>query len=453
MTLAADLAALIGPNKVRTGEAVAALDPGFDDRNLAAGLVVFPESTEDVCRLLAFADERGIAIVPQGGRTGLAGGAASRPGDVVLSLQRLNRIVEIDAAAATATVEAGVILEQLDAALAPHGLTLGVDLGARGSATIGGMISTNAGGIEAFRHGVMRQRVLGLEAVLADGAVMSDLSHVAKCNEGYDIKQLFIGAEGTLGVVTRAVLRLAPRPSQRATALVSMASAADAVSLFHVLNGQGLLAFELMGGRYFRLAVEAHGIERLAPLARAAQFAFIVEIEADEDALAEALSSAGVEEALLAKSAVERTELWKLREDSWAVDRKFPGGLWYDISVPLSDIDQYLQQLEGKLAAVAPAAQAFVIGHLGDGNLHLTIAGPQPLAALAGDVTKLVYENLKDMGGSISAEHGIGLEKRESLARLGDPGKLAAMRLIKQSLDPRGIMNPGKVLAQIAKRQ
>ena len=451
MTLADDLASLLGSDKVRSGESVTLLDSGLDPRNLAAGLVVFPSTVEDIQSVLALAHARGVAVVPQGGRSGLAGGAVSQPGDIILSLQRMDRILHIDAAAGVAIVEAGVVLEKLDVALLPHNLALGVDLGARGSATIGGMISTNAGGIEAFRNGSMRARVLGLEAVLADGTVMSDLSQVTKCNEGYDVKQLFIGAEGTLGVVTRAVVRLAQRPLQRATALVTTETAADAILLCRKLQRQGLLAFELMNGDYFRLAVKDAGMAQLAPMAEACGFAFVVEIERPEDDLVEALSAASITDAILAKSDAERDAFWRLREDSWVVDRFFPQGLWYDISVPLSAIDSYLQELGGRLAVLQCKAGLYTVGHMGDGNLHLTITGPVPLADFADKVCDAVYDGLHAMGGSISAEHGIGLEKRESLARLANKGKLAMMNLIKQALDPRGIMNPGKVLQPSAR--
>ena len=450
--MAADLISLIGEAKVRSGEAVASLDPGFDSRNLRAGLVATPTSVAEISQLLKFANERGIGIVPHGGRTGLAGGAVSEDGQIVLSLQRLNSILHIDAQGSTAIVEAGVVLHDLDEALQPLGLALGIDLGARGSATIGGMIATNAGGIEAFRNGVMRARVLGLEAVLADGTVVSDLSLVTKCNEGYDVKQLFIGSEGTLGIVTRAALKLVRRPGSRSTALVTTETAAAATTLFRVLEKQKLLAFELMGGRYVRLAVSSHKLEGLASLVASAGFAFIVETEGSEEELVAALELGEAVDAVIAKSDAERQEFWKLREDSWVVDRNYPAGLWFDISVPLADLDDYLNELERRLEALNVQAELFVIGHLGDGNLHLTIAGPQSLVEAASGVTAAVYSGLRARGGSISAEHGIGLEKTESLARLGDPGKLAVMRLVKQSLDPNCIMNPGKVLLALASK-
>lgn len=443
---------LLGEGAVRHGEAVSVLDPGLDPRNLDAGIVVLPGSTTDVQKVLSFCQANRIAVVPQGGRTGLAGGAVSAPEQVVLSLQRLSRITGIDPVSALAEVEAGVTLAALDRALEPHGLCAGIDLGARDSATIGGMISTNAGGIEAFRHGVMRQRVSGLEAVLADGTVVSDLSRVGKCNEGYDIKQLFIGAEGTLGVVTRAVLSLVSRPRARATALVAAPTMAGALQAFRAA-APSLLAFELMNGPYFAIATADQGTQPFTDCSTG--YFFVVEMEGGNDDaahqavetfLAMALEQDWISDAVICKSGEEQRKTWILREDSWVVDRHFPGGLWFDVTVPLAALDDYVMGLEEKLAAAAPQLRLFVIGHLGDGNLHLTIAGPEPADDHRPVVSGIVHEGLKAMGGSFSAEHGIGLEKQSALVRYGDPGKRRAMLAVKAALDPSCIMNPGKVL-------
>jgi FAD/FMN-containing dehydrogenase len=458
MKIAQGLADILSAANVKTEDEISAIDPGFDPRNLGARVVAFPQSTEDISRVLAFCHTHGASVVAQGGRTGLAGGAASRKEDVVLSLSRLNRIIAIDPDAATATVEAGVPLAMLDQALAAHGLSVGVDLGARDSATIGGMVSTNAGGIEAFHHGVMRNRVLGLEAVLADGTIVSDLTNVLKCNEGYDVKHLFIGAEGTLGIVTRLVLRLAPRPKARATGLAAAKDLAGPAASLRSRHHRNLAALELMNGCYARLAIDDHGETQLKALA-AAPFLILFEIEeetpdAATERLAELLSGAlareEIADAVIAKSEDERQRFWKLREDSWVVERRRPGGLWFDVSLPLAKLDAYLHDLEQRLSAHFPETGLYVIGHLGDGNLHITVAGPKPLADASQPITDHVYRGIKEMGGSFSAEHGIGLDKREALATLSDPGKLHMMRLLKATLDPRGILNPGKVLKEHA---
>ena len=431
---------------LRGPEKLASLEPGFDPDNLKAGVMALPASMVELRSILKFCALYGLGVVPQGGRTGLAGGAVSQAGQVIIAMHRMNRIHHIDPAARVAIVEVGVTLAELQAATAEEGLSPGIDLGARDTATIGGMISTNAGGIEAFRHGVMRARVLGLEAVLADGTVVSDMTQVGKCNEGLDVKQLFIGAEGTLGVVTRAVIKLAPLPVTRTTALVAMADASRAVELFNGLSRDGkLLAFELMNRRYFRLAAEARDETQLAALAEQGMV-FIIEMESEGlAALEQAIENGQVADALIAKSAEEARRFWVLREDSWVVDRAFPHCLWFDVTVPLSALDFYLVSLDEGLAQLPTPCLAYVIGHLGDGNLHLTIAARAPLDELKPAIEELVYDGLKAMGGSFSAEHGIGLEKRDALARLGDAGKLATMKAVKQALDPRGMMNPGKV--------
>jgi FAD/FMN-containing dehydrogenase len=443
------LANIAGSANIRTKEAMALLDPGADPANLGASALVAPASTEQIVEILRYCHQHSLSIVPQGGRTGLAQGAVSGPGQIIVSTARMNRILNLDAEEAVATVEAGVTLEALANAAAKHGFEPGIDLAARGTATIGGMISTNAGGVEAFRHGVMRRRVLGLEAVLADGTILSDLSRVEKCNEGYDVKQLFIGSEGTLGIVTKAILKLEAAPKSRATALAAFDSAAKALRLFQHLKPLGLLAMEAMWRRYAEAAAGEMGQRYLLAFAASPLYVIVELAEGDllEAELAEAYEQGLVAGAILAKSDEERRHIWRLREDSWAIDRLCPGGLWYDVSVPLKELDAYVAALEKCVAAITPQAHAYIIGHLGDGNLHITVAGPQPLASLRPQITEAVYAGLKDMGGSISAEHGIGLEKRESLVRYTDPGKLALMRMLKRTLDPKNILNPGKIVA------
>jgi len=432
---------------VRGPEKLALLEPGLDPENLRAGVMALPASVIELRSILKFCALYGFAVVPQGGRTGLAGGAVSQEGHVIVALHKMSRIQHIDPAARIAIVEAGATLGELQVAAAEEGLSPGIDLGARDTATIGGMISTNAGGIEAFRHGVMRARVAGLEAVLADGTIVSDMAQVGKCNEGLDVKQLFIGAEGTLGIVTRAVIKLAPLPVSRTTALVAIADASRAVALFNTLSRGGkLLAFELMNRRYFKLAAEARDETQLAALAEQG-LVFIVEMEGDGlRGLEEAIEDGQVADGMIAQSAEEARRFWVLREDSWVVDRAYAHCLWFDVTVPLSALDFYLVSLDEGLAQLAVPCVAYVIGHLGDGNLHLTIAARAPLDAVKADIEELVYDGLKSMGGSFSAEHGIGLEKKAALARIGDPGKLAAMKAVKHALDPLAMMNPGKVI-------
>lgn len=434
-------------------DALSGRDPGIDKANFRAGLAVRPKTTREIADILTWCRDNGYSIVPQGGRTGLAGGAATHDRQLILMMDRMDRIIEIDPAGSLAIVEAGVTLETLDAAVAAHGLSAGIDLAARGSCTIGGMVSTNAGGLEAFRNGVMRNRVLGLEAVMADGSLMSDLKRVTKANEGYDIKQLLIGAEGTLGVVTKIVLKLEPAAPAKSTALVSIDSAANGVALFHRLRrqvGGRLRATEIMWRRYFDTTARQLGLDRIVDSLDAPVY-LIVEIDGDnpDDLLAllsEAAEDGEILDALVAKNDTERKDIWQIREDSWVVERVFPHGHWFDVSVPQAELDAYVSNCTRKLAGIDPDLKFFCFGHLGDGNLHITISKGKPTKQLYDRLAEVLFTNLTKIGGSFSAEHGIGTEKKHALETYGDPGKLAVMRSIKALLDPHNIMNPGKVI-------
>ena len=451
----AELAQIVGIDGLCTAEQIALLDPGVTPRNLDAGLLVRPSSPAEVAAVLRCAARHGIGVVPQGGRTGLSGGAVSRPDEIILSLQRLATIGLIDAASRTAVVDAGVTLESLDTALRPHGLSAGIDLGARGSATIGGMVSTNAGGIDAFRYGTMRERVLGLEVALPSGELLDFLSRVRKDNSGLALRQLFIGGEGTLGVITRIALALVPAPAGRYAALAVIPRADDAVRLMRLVEshpGLTLAAAEVMSGNQVTLTAAALGIALPLTIAPA-DLALLLSVEATGDesadeglqsALAEGSGQALLSDCLLPKNAAEERDLWRIRED-WAVDRARPGGLWFDISVPVDGLAAYLAGLQARLCAHDPSLGLFVVGHLADGNLHVTVNAPVPITERYEEIAPLVYADLRTLGGSFSAEHGIGIEKRSSLAHWLDPAALALMRAIKALIDPAGIMNPGKV--------
>lgn len=455
----AAFAAIVGNTGIRSAAALAGFDPGFHQDNFGAGLAVLPRSTAEVSAVIELCQHHGIPVVPQGGRTGLSGGAISRTGEIVLMTDRLDRIVEIDPLAMLAVVEAGVTLQALDKAAAEHDLSAGIDFAARGTATIGGMISTNAGGMEAFRNGTMRNRLLGLEVVLPDGAILDDMTRVPKCNEGYDVKQLFCGAEGTLGIVTRAVLRLAPADGAATTLLAACPSAAAALDVFRRLqrsSGLDLLHGEIMWRDYAARVAEAIGLSRVLAVAKAPLYAIFEVAPRAPDAdiaetllglLADPMATGGVINAIVAGSERERGEIWRIREDSFVIDQTLPNALWYDVSVPLANLDAYAAGTAGRLAEIDPTLQFYLFGHLGDGNLHVTVGNGSPLpAATAKAVSDAVYANLKPTGGAISAEHGIGTEKRAALARHAAPEKLRVMAAIKRALDPEGLMNPGKVL-------
>lgn len=447
------LCAMVGDGSWRDAAALAARDPGFDPHNFGAGLLLAPRDVSTVQRLLAYCNDERISVVPQGGRTGLSGGAASAPGQVILSLEKLAAIEALDPLGRTAVVQAGVRLGALAARAAEHGLSPGIDLGARDSATIGGMVSTNAGGNAAFRHGTMRDRVLGLEAVLPDGTLLSALGAVRKRNEGLAVEQLLVGAEGTLGIITRVSLALVAADGPAMTALVAVADAAAAVSLCDaVQRAEGLVpyAIEVMSGNHVALTCRDHKATDFAALA-ASPYLVMLEVAARgaDDRLPEVLQALAergvVVDAIIAQGESQRRAMWRLRED-WAVDRERPGGLWYDVSVPQAELPGYLDHCHRALAAHDPSLELFMIGHLADGNLHFTVNAARPITGRYEEIARLLMDGLPARAGSFSAEHGIGLEKKALLARLGDPGRLALMRAVKAAVDPRGIMNPGKVI-------
>lgn len=445
---------IVGPAGVQDASDLAGRDSGIDPANLDAGLAVAPKSTQEIAQVLALCHEHGVAVVPHGGLTGLAGAAATAPGQLIISTGRLNREIDIDSMGGTALVDAGMTLEAVNDAANPFGLSAGIDIGSRGTCTIGGMMATNAGGGEAFRNGVMRHRVLGLEAVTATGTVISDLKRVAKANEGLDVKQLFVGSEGTLGIITRAVLKLEASNSDFSTTLVGCQSAAQASAVLSALRTSPdceLCKAEIMWHNYATVSAADLGLSSVLSFTNCPVYV-IFEVtllpSADGDfagVLTTAMNKAGVEDAIIAQSERERADMWRIREDSWTIQRQHPHGLWFDVSVPQARMDDYLTDVYARMKQVDPALLVFVMGHLGDGNLHFTITKGMPLDDAYPAISNAVYEGLSEMGGSFSAEHGIGTEKKSALATRCDAGKLQVMAAIKQALDPKGIMNPGKV--------
>jgi FAD/FMN-containing dehydrogenase len=453
---AASLEAIVGPGAIRTAQDLAMRDPGVDPANLGADLMVRPATMAEVARVLAYCNAARIGVVPQGGRTGLSGGAESHESEVIVALDRLDQIESLDPLSRTVVAGAGVTLAALAERSAAHGLAPGIDLGARDSATLGGLVSTNAGGSTAFRHGTMRERVLGLEAVLADGSVLTELGQVRKRNEGLAVERLFIGAEGTLGIITRVALSLIASPGPPATALIAVPDLAAALSLCDLAQrGRGfeLEAVELMSGNHAAATCRAAGAAQLAPLT-VAPYVVLIEVSAQDATAAEAALLALLEQAsarglvtdaAVAQNQAQRTIFWRIRED-WAVDRERPGGLWYDVSLPIAALPGYLDGCRSRLAAHDASLDLFVIGHLADGNVHLTVNSARPITERYEEIAPLLTDELAALGGSFSAEHGIGLEKKATLARLGAPARLLMMRRLKAMFDPNGIMNPGKVL-------
>ncbi len=425
----------------------------WDNGPTEALALVYPKSTEQVSKVLALCHEYGQTVVTQGGLTGCVSGCISGAGDIVLSLEKMNVIEEIDVVGGTATVEAGVILQTLQEAVAEQGLIFPLDLGARGSCTIGGNVATNAGGINVIRYGMMRNLVLGLEAVMADGSVVSSMNYMLKNNAGYDLKQLFIGSEGTLGVVTRVVVRLFPEQKSSHSALVALAEFSGVTQLLATLQRElagTLSAYEVMWGDYFR-AVTDEGWHR-APMAR--DYPYYVMLQAEgadpeqdgtrfEQILESALENELILDAVLPKSVAENRALWDIREDFEAILNPKPVYL-YDVSLPLKDMANYVEQVQAACRAQWPESQCYVLGHIGDGNLHFFIA-PKRASATHAEADEVVYGPLKHFTGSVSAEHGIGTEKLAWLPACRSDSEINVMKTLKLSLDPKNILNPGRV--------
>lgn len=456
----AQLQACLPASQWRLAHQVRAMDAGWHAANLDAGLVAMPASVEQLRAVVRCCHAWGVPIVPQGGRTGLVGGTVSRPGQLIVSTAALNRIERLDAVSRVAVVQSGLALQSLQEAAAAHQLEPGIDLAARGSATIGGMLATNAGGVMAFRHGVMRHRVLGLEAVLPDGSVYSDLTQVVKNAAGYDLKHLFIGAEGTLGIITRAALSLCPLPRASATALLGlpgMDALVDAVRLALEVDSGHLRAAEALWPDYLRLTADALswrtpgltldcpvylllalGGNRAEPLQQALEALY-------EQLLEKHPRTQG----LVAGSLEQARTLWRLREETEIIYRRFPRAPSFDVSVPLAHVQDYLEAVRSALQALRPGVPVFVFGHVADGNLHIVLGEPGPLPAPAGRaVEEALYAPLGALGGSFSAEHGIGTQRLGALASHCDPVKWQMMRALKHLWDPRGLMNPGKVIGE-----
>lgn len=454
--LRSDLRSIVGEQGLLEGAAVRERGAALFHGQVDAEVLVRPRSTEQVSAILRICQARGQPVVTHGGLTGLVKGADAGHGEIVLSLESMNSIERIDVPGRSMRVQAGAKLGNVQRAAEEQGMVFPLDLGARDSATVGGNISTNAGGLRVLRYGMMRNLVLGIEAVLADGTVLTSLNRMLKNNAGYDLKQLFIGSEGTLGVVTRAELRLVSRTRSQETLLASLPSFDAMVELLGRLDsglGGQLAAFEALWGNYYDYnTTPAAG--NAAPLARGAPFYVIAEAlggdpEHDraqlESVLAGGLEAGIVSDVVIANSETERRAIWAIREDVWEVQNIAPL-LTFDVSLPIENMKAYVHEISGSVRGFAGENRCFVFGHMADGNLHIVVAAGDDEATRA-RVEDMIYRPLAAIGGSVSAEHGIGLEKRAYLPLSRTAAEIATMRLLKKALDPRGILNPGKVFA------
>lgn len=458
MDLLHTLRGIVGPENVLTGDDVRSRPVSWADHSPCQALaIVRPADTREVSEALAACNSAGQAVVPMGGLTGLVRGCVAGPHEIGLSLERMHRIESVDPVNRTITLEAGVPLQVVQQQAESHGLLYPVDFGARGSAHIGATVATNAGGNGVIRYGMTRDSVLGLEAVLADGTVISSMNRMIKNNAAYDVKQLFIGTEGTLGVVTRLVLRLREAPRGHQTAMVACSAFAGVTRLLKHMDaalGGTLSAFEVMWNEFYRL-VTTPPAKGTPPLGQEHPYYVLLEASgggADgdqarfEEALGEAIEAGQVADAVIASSEAQRDSLWALRDD---VESFFRLGMpvTFDISLPVTEMEGYVGDVLARLEQEWPAYRRFVFGHLGDGNLHIIAAGPPSRDAKLG-IERCVYEPLAARQGSVSAEHGIGLEKQPWLTLSRSPAELDLMRRLKAALDPRNTLNPGRVLPQ-----
>ncbi len=466
--LLAGLAGRVGPRTIVTDPDLIApwlIDWRGRYRGRAAALLQ-PDSTREVAAIVAAASARGVPLVPQGGNTSMVGGATP-PADgaaLILSLRRLDRIRAVDAEAGLAVAEAGVVLADLHAAAGAVGRRFPLTLGARGSATVGGLVSTNAGGTQVLRWGTMRGLVAGLEAVLPDGSVHDGLAALKKDNRGYDLNHLLIGAEGTLGVVTAASLRLAPAIAARAVAWAGVADPAAALRLLRLLEARttAVESFELLPAESLAAAVAQLPGAR-APLAGRHPWHVLIEAVAMSPAdeapatllehlLAEALDQGLIADATIAASEAQAEAFWLLRDSLSAAERALGPATQHDISVPVEAMPRFLLDAAAACDARFPGTHASGFGHLGDGNVHFHVRAPAGASpdrwyeADAPAVTRFVHDLVVAAGGSISAEHGIGQMKRDELARLSSPARMAVLTGVKRALDPRSLMNPGKLI-------
>jgi FAD/FMN-containing dehydrogenase len=454
---------IVGPKGLIEGADQAPFLHEWRGRWTGAPLAVLaPASVAEVSRVVAACAKHDLAITPQGGNTGLVGGQIPLGGEVLLTLKRLNRIRDVAPLDYSLVADAGVTLADAQRAAEEADRLFPLSIGSEGSCQIGGAISTNAGGVNVVRYGNMRDLVLGIEAVLPNGEVWNGLKRLRKDNTGYDLKQLFIGGEGTLGIVTGAALKLFARPREKATVFAATSSPEAALRLLaraQAASGGAVTSFELMSRAILEL-VFRHIPETRDPLSAPSPWSVLVEFSAGragalralvEDLLGEALAAGEIADAAIAASDREAAQFWRLRHSMAAAMLPEGGQAKFDVSVPVASVPGFLAAADGAVAAACPGARVIAFGHMGDGNIHYDVLQPADSTreAFAGRQTAIedaVYGAIDRFAGSISAEHGVGVARRADIARRKAPAEIAMMRAVKAALDPRGIMNPGKLL-------
>jgi len=458
--LIAKLAARLGPKGFATDAATLApyLTEWRGKFSGATPLLAMPASTEEVADVVRLCAEAGAAITTQGGNTGLVGGQIP-DGEVLVSLRRMNRLRSIDADNDSLVVDAGIVLAAVQKAAADSDRLFPLSLASEGSATIGGLISTNAGGVHVLRYGMMRDLVLGIEAVLPDGRVLNGLKALRKDNTGYDLKQLFIGAEGTLGVITGATLKLFPRPRARETALLGVTDARAALALLHRVKATtgAVSAFEVMNRLSVDLVIK--NVANMRDPLPGAALMVLIEFEAAhaeglrdavEQALAAAIESGEAQTALIAENASQARDFWAVREAISAGHKPEGAQVNHDVSVPVSKTPDFLARADAAMERMCPGVRIVAFGHMGDGNFHYSAMQPigaDPARFPGAALTQAVYEIATALAGSISAEHGIGIARKADLVRFKDAESLALMRTLKRALDPHNVMNPRTLLS------
>lgn len=458
--LGARLSAIVGDRHVQAGEAIGEhyridISRKYDGH---PAFVVKPATTEEVSAVVKLAAAEGVSVTPIGGQTGTCGGAVPADGGIALSLERMNRVIEIDTLSMTMTVEAGCILQRAHEAAEAEGTLLPLDLGARGSAMIGGVIGTNAGGNRVLRWGMMRDMVIGLEAVLADGTIVSSLTKMLKDNAGYNWKHLLIGSEGTLGIVTRAVLRLRPLPTTRQTALIgcgSFEATITALRRLEVMLSGRLSSFELMWEDFYEAMTEAQLAQRARPMPLGHGFYAVIEAmggdaETDgpqfERALMTLIEDGLVADAVIAQSDSQREAIWAVREDMSPGLMPLRPFASYDVSMGLKDMPAFVAAARANMGKAYPDATMLFYGHAGDGNLHAIVSTGAMDKGVQKGFDTAIFDAVRDVGGSIAAEHGIGMARAPFLRWTRSDSEIALMKTIKDAIDPKRILNPGKLL-------